>query len=247
LLLSEFDFKIEYTRGRTRTLADSLSRRPFTQEERYQVEKCQQEVDPLFLSGVSAISEDLLHDMAPLESQIWKSHSRHYRRHAKIMHLAPITLQDIAHPAEPSPDAPQPPLPSADNGPEKVIDFLAFQKLPKDRQEARRAMMTAEHFQIVNDQLVKIAHFQRKHRAQYRPVTTQICAPHEWRLAMMATFHDFLNHANSERCYYTLRDFFGHTNFRISTIMCSRVRSVKKFDTREGKTFNLEKLHLLKS
>jgi hypothetical protein len=51
LILSEFDYKIEYTRGRTDTLTDSLSRRPFTQEERDQVEKCQQEVDPLFLSA----------------------------------------------------------------------------------------------------------------------------------------------------------------------------------------------------
>jgi hypothetical protein len=42
LLLSEFDYKIEYTKGRTHTLADSLSRRPFSQEERDQVEKCQQ-------------------------------------------------------------------------------------------------------------------------------------------------------------------------------------------------------------
>jgi hypothetical protein len=40
LLLSEFDYKIEYTKGRTHTLADCLSRRPFTQEERAQVEKC---------------------------------------------------------------------------------------------------------------------------------------------------------------------------------------------------------------
>jgi hypothetical protein len=91
LLLSEFEYKIEYTKGRTHTLADSLSRRPFTQAEREQVEKSQQEVDPLFLS---AISEELFEDMLPSDDQIWKSHSRHYRRHAKIMHLAPITLQD---------------------------------------------------------------------------------------------------------------------------------------------------------
>jgi hypothetical protein len=63
LLLSEFDYKIEYTKGRTHTLADSLSRRPFTQAERDQVEKSQQEVDPLFLS---AISEELFEDMYTL-------------------------------------------------------------------------------------------------------------------------------------------------------------------------------------
>jgi hypothetical protein len=105
------------TRGRTHTLADSLSRRPFTQEERDQVEKCQQEVDPLFLS---AISEELLEDMAPPDSQIWKSHSRHYRRHAKIMNFAPITLQDTVQPPAPNPDAAQQqqPLSNADDDPE---------------------------------------------------------------------------------------------------------------------------------
>jgi hypothetical protein len=39
---------------------------------------------------------------------------------------------------------------------------MEFQKLPEDRQEARRFMLIAEHFQNVNDQLVKAAHFQRK-------------------------------------------------------------------------------------
>jgi hypothetical protein len=102
LLLSEFDYKIEYTKGRTHTLADSLSRRPFSHEERDQVEKCQHEVDPLCLS---AISEELLEDMAPPESQIWKSLSRHYRRHAKIMNFAPITLQDTVQLPAPNPNA----------------------------------------------------------------------------------------------------------------------------------------------
>jgi hypothetical protein len=116
LLLSDFEYKIEYTRGRTHTLADSLSRRPFTQEERDQVEQSQQEVDPLFLS---AISEELLEDMAASDNQIWKSHSRHYSRHAKITHFAPITLQDTVQPPAPSLDAAQPqqpqPLSSTDD------------------------------------------------------------------------------------------------------------------------------------
>jgi hypothetical protein len=114
----------------------------------------------------------------------------------------------------------------------EIIDLLAFQKVPKDRQEARRTMLIAEHFQIVNIQLVEIAHFQRKRRTQYSLITTQICAPNAWKLAIMATFHDFLNHANLERCYYTLRErFFGQTNFQTSIVMCSRVISVRRFDT----------------
>jgi hypothetical protein len=73
-------------------------------------------------------------------------------------------------------------------------------------------MLIAEHIQIVNDQLVKTAHFQRKRRAQYRPITTQVCASKEWILALMATFHDFLNHSIPKRCYYTLRDRFSGPN-----------------------------------
>jgi hypothetical protein len=241
LLLSEFEYKIEYTKGRTHTLADSLSRRPFTQAERKQVEKSQQEVDPLFLS---AISEELFEDMVPSDDQIWKSHSRHYQRHAKIMHLAPITLQNTVPTPAPNLDAAQPqqqqPLSSTDDNSDtapfptvddimnatenlapfslqtqrtdeyfaKITDFLDLQLLPKDRQQARRIILIAEHFQIVNNQLVKTAHFQRKCRAQYRPIVTQICAPKEWRLPILAQFHDFLNHSNSERCYYTIRDRF---------------------------------------
>jgi hypothetical protein len=87
----------------------------------------------------------------------------------------------------------------------KIIDFLDLQLLPKDRQQACRTILIAENFQIGNNQLVKTAHFQRKRRAQYRPIVTQICAPKEWRLPMLVQFHDFLNHSNSERCNYTIR------------------------------------------
>jgi hypothetical protein len=274
LLLSEFDYKIEYTKGRTHTLADSLSRRPFTQAERDQVEKSQQEVDPLFLS---AISEELFEDMAPSDNQIWKSHSRHYRRHAKIMHLAPITLQDTVPPPAPNLDAAQPqqqqPLSSTDDSSDtapfptvddimnatenlppislqtqrtdeyfaKIIDFLDLQLLPKDRQQARRIILIAEHFQIVNNQLVKTAHFQRKRRAQYRPIVTQICAPKEWRLPILAQFHDFLNHSNSERCYYTIRDrffwpnqFADVNNYVLSCEVCQKVRYRRQKDIQSG-------------
>jgi hypothetical protein len=113
----------------------------------------------------------------------------------------------------------------------KIIDFLDLQLLPKDRQQARRTILIAEHFQIVNNQLVKTAHFQRKRRAQYRPIVTQICAPKEWRLPILAQFHDFLNHSNSERCYYTIRDRFFWPNqfadvndYVLSCEVCQKVR-----------------------
>lgn len=89
-------------------------------------------------------------------------------------------------------------------------------------------MLIAEHFQIVDDQLVQIAHFQRKGRALYRPITTQICAPKDWRLALMATIHDFLNHVDSERCYYTLRErLFAKSIFRRQQL-CSLLWDLSK-------------------
>jgi hypothetical protein len=156
LLLSEFDYKkIEYTKGRTHTLADSLSRRPFTQAERDQVEKSQKEVDPLFLS---AISEELLEDMAPSDNQIWKSHSRHYRRHAKITHFAPITLQDTVHQPAPNLDVAQPQhsqlLSSADDSsdtaPFPTVDDImnATENLPPISLQTQR---TDEYFAKIID------------------------------------------------------------------------------------------------
>jgi hypothetical protein len=190
---------------------------------------------------------------------------RYFRRHAKIVNFAPISLQDIAHPAAPNLTSrscsrrrllalpmlqKSPPLPTAEDilnataGPPpitwetqrqdeyftKTIDFLAFQKLPKDKQKARRIMLIAEHFEIVNGQLIHMAQFQRKRRSQYRPIISQICVPKEWRLAIMATFHDFLNHPNAEKCYYTLREryFWKHlfsdiNSYVLSCEICQKV------------------------
>jgi hypothetical protein len=61
----------------------------------------------------------------------------------------------------------------------KIIDFLAFQKMPADRLEARRIVLIAEHFQISDNQLVKIAHFQRKRRETYQPLVKVLCLPQE--------------------------------------------------------------------
>jgi hypothetical protein len=89
--------------------------------------------------------------MAPSDSQIWKSHSRHYRRHAKITHFAPITLQDTVQPPAPNSDAAQQQQPpsSADNDPETapfptVDDIMkATENLPPISLQTQR---TDEYF-----------------------------------------------------------------------------------------------------
>jgi hypothetical protein len=94
----------------------------------------------------------------------------------------------------------------------KIIDFLAHQKLPNDMQEARRIVLIAENFQIIDNQLVKMAHFQRKRREMYQPLVKVLCLPQKWRLPVLASYHDFLNHATVEKSYYTMREKFFWRN-----------------------------------
>jgi hypothetical protein len=129
----------------------------------------------------------------------------------------------------------------------KIIDFLAFQKLPADRQEARRIVLIAEHFQIVDNQLVKIAQFQRKRREKYQPLVKVLCLPQEWRLPVLASFHDFSCHASVEKSYYTIREkFFWRnlyadlTNYVLSCPACQLLRCRKRKPIRSG-TFPVPK------
>jgi hypothetical protein len=62
---------------------------------------------------------------------------------------------------------------------------------------ARR--LCAVWVEVVDNQLVKMAHFQRKRRAQYIPVTTQLCVSPEWRYAPTQSYRDLLNHANAQK------------------------------------------------
>jgi hypothetical protein len=164
---------VEYKKGRTHTLADSLSRKPFTEQEKAQAEQIEPEADLAFLSS---LTDDYLGDIQPSHISILKSHSRHQRRHSKILHFAPITLQDVTDPPVPrNSDHQQTSNGNANNATAaelptfehimqtashlppvtlqsqqkdeyfgKIIDFLAHQKLPADKQEARRIVLIAE-------------------------------------------------------------------------------------------------------
>jgi hypothetical protein len=241
LLLSDFQFKVEYKKGKSHTLADSLSRKPFSEAEREQAEQIPPEADLEFLLS---LTEDYLTDIQPSHVSILKSHARHQRRHSKILHFAPLTLEDITDQLEPRNNEQQqasdndagkntdaelpafeqimqtashlPPVTLQSQHQDeyfgKIIDFLADQKLLADKQEARQTVLIAENFEIIDNQLVKIAHFQRKRRELYQPLVKVLCLPQEWRLPVLASYHDFLNHATVEKSYYTLREKFFWRN-----------------------------------
>jgi hypothetical protein len=101
ILLSGYRYKVECKKGRTHTLPYSLSRKPFSQEEKEQAKQIEPEVGLGFLSS---LSDELLHELQSSPQSSLKSHARHVRRHPKIVHLLPPTLQEISDPTVPDPD-----------------------------------------------------------------------------------------------------------------------------------------------
>jgi hypothetical protein len=71
-LLSDFQSKVEYKKGKSHTLADSLSRKPFTEQEKAQAEQIEPDADLAFLSS---LTDDYLGDIQPSHVSIFKSHS----------------------------------------------------------------------------------------------------------------------------------------------------------------------------
>jgi hypothetical protein len=224
ILLDSFDYTIEHAKGKQHLLPDALSRRPFSEAEKKEAESSAVELDPLYLT---AITEAYFDEVPSTVESRAKSHARHFRRHAQILTLAPIELQDIVEPqtkaqreahtsviAQPEPPRAQP-EPTADElaryggdlppvtlqtqseDPyfQQIINFLADNQLPPDKQAARRIVLIAENFQISDGQLVKIANFRRKRREAYMPLSKQLCVPPQWRLPILTGYHDFLNHA----------------------------------------------------
>jgi hypothetical protein len=277
ILLDSFDYTIEHTKGKQHLLPDALSRRPFSEEEKKEAESSAVELDPLYLTAIT----DAYFDEIPstVESRA-KSHSRHFRRHAKVLTFAPIQLQDVVEPrtkaqgktdtmvAEQAP--PQLPLPeptadeiarhAADLPPitlqtqsedpyfEQIINFLVDNQLPQDKQAARRIVLIAENFEIIEGQLVKLANFRRKRREAYMPLSKQLCVPPQWRLPILTGYHDFLNHANVERTYYSIRQkyFWKNQYADIETFVtacdaCQRVRHRKQKPIKVGRTPDFDK------
>jgi hypothetical protein len=277
ILLDSFDYTIEHAKGKQHLLPDALSRRPFSEEEKREAESSAVELDPLYLTAITdAYFEEI---PSTVESRA-KSHSRHFRRHAKVLTFAPIQLQDVVEPrtnAQGKPDTmdtaqaePQlpPPEPTADEiarhaadlppitlqtqseDPyfEQIINFLADNQLPQDKQAARRIVLIAENFQITDGQLVKIANFRRKRREAYMPLSKQLCVPPKWRLPILTGYHDFLNHANVERTYYSIRQkyFWKNQYADIETFVkacdaCQRVRHRKQKPIKVGRTPDFDK------
>jgi hypothetical protein len=75
----------------------------------------------------------------------------------------------------------------------------------------------------------------------YQPLIKVLCLPQEWRLPVLASYHDFLNHATVEKSYYTMREkFFWRnlyadlTNYVQSCPACQLLRCRARKPIRSG-------------
>jgi hypothetical protein len=134
----------------------------------------------------------------------------------------------------------------------EIISFLADNQLPKDKQAATRVVLIAEHFQITDGELVKMANFQRKRREAYMPLSKQLGVPPRWRLPALIGYHNLFNQANVERTYYSIRQkyFWKNQHADIETFFracdaCQRVRHRKQKPIKVGRSPDFDKLEAL--
>lgn len=80
-----------------------------------------------------------------------------------------------------------------------------------------------------------MANFQRKIRQQYMPLSNQLCVPASWCLPIMVGYHDFLNHANAGRAYYSIRQryfwknqYAGDENSVEACEVCQQIQNRKR-------------------
>jgi hypothetical protein len=87
-----------------------------------------------------------------------------------------------------------------------IINYLLFEELPTNTYRARKIILQAENYQIINDQLVKLATSKRRSIDKVKPIQYQLCVPPAWRLDILRHYHDTLSHIALEKMYLTIRN-----------------------------------------
>jgi hypothetical protein len=277
ILLDSFDYTIEHAKGKQHLLPDALSRRPFSEEEKREAESNTVELDPLYLTAITDAYFDESPSTVESRAKSHARHFRRHAQILTFAPIelqdvveSQTKAQNEAHKSDTARAEPQlsPPEPTADEiaryaadlppitlqtqseDPyfEQIINFLADNQLPQDKHAARRIVLIAENFQIIDCQLVKIANFRRKRREAYMPLSKQLCVPPQWRLPILTGYHDFLNDANVERTYYSIRQkyFWKNQYADIETFVkacdaCQRVRHRKQKPIKVGRTPDFDK------
>jgi hypothetical protein len=281
ILLDSFDYTIEHAKGKQHSLPDALSRRPFSEQEKREAESSAVELEPLYLTAITDAYFDEIPSTIESRAKSHSRHYRRHAQVLTFAPIElqdvvepQAAAQNKANKSDTAQTEPQlsPPEPTAEEISRyaadlppitlqtqnedpyfrEIISFLTDNQLPKDKQAARRIVLIAEHFAIIDGQLIKMANFQRKRREAYMPLSKQLCVPPQWRLPILVGYHNLLNHGNAERTYYSIRQkyFWKNQYADIETFVkacdaCQRVRHRKRKPIKVGRSPDFDKFEAL--
>ena len=98
----------------------------------------------------------------------------------------------------------------------QIIDWLKDGQLPDVDKDARRVLLQAENYQIVNGILYHL-YFPRNERLDViKPVIQQLCVPEALRGELLVAYHDNNGHIGRDRLYETLKQKYYFREMYVS-------------------------------
>ena len=104
-----------------------------------------------------------------------------------------------------------------------IYSYLEDNSLPDDNALARRILLQAENYTLIDGILYHLYHPRRKNQKEAEPVTKQLVIPRSLRKEILVSFHDRLCHAGVDRLYATIRRRYYFV--RLYTDCCECVAS----------------------
>ena len=86
-----------------------------------------------------------------------------------------------------------------------IFSWLEEGLLPDSDKDARRVILQAEHFQVVDGLLYHLFYPRTKRLNEIKPVILQLCVPAVLREELLVAYHDNNAHVGRERLYDTLK------------------------------------------
>jgi hypothetical protein len=86
-----------------------------------------------------------------------------------------------------------------------MIGYLQEGILPDNDIKANQLIKDSNNYEIVDNQLIRLASYSRKYGDKINPLQKQLCIPPSLVLPIIEETHTNFGHANSERVYYTIR------------------------------------------
>jgi len=227
-VLQPYKFTVEHIAGNKLTAADGLSRRPYD--------------EPANLEDDEELQEDSF--IAHIEPDIFDSVSNYDLKHGHRNNQWHVLTIDSTDNSVESPDSLQisPSVEADDVSNSQLLDLWSSQGkdiaklqhdskdlqpilswledgiLPTTDQDARRLILQAEHYQIIDGVLYHLHYPRTKRMNKLKPVIQQLCVHDVLWEDVMVAYHDNNGHIGRERLYETLKQKYHYPQMYTSVL-----------------------------